>query len=227
MLKFIGALLFPKFCLSCKKFGRYICVRCTKNLTYLENQICFYCEKKSAYGITHIGCVHVNGVDQFISCFRYTSTLKKIIASIKYRLVSDAFEEIFNLIEKQLTISLIINGDQPFSIQPIPLHPFRQRQRGFNQSEIIAKWLARKTGGRMIQALERVKETKAQAQLGREDRISNAKGAFAMKKGLKLTNFVVVVVDDVVTTGSTVAEATAILKVAGAGKIIVFSIAKD
>lgn len=228
MLKLLKELLFPKFCLSCKKFGLYICARCRSNLTPFNREICFYCEKDSLEGETHEHCQQ-GGVDRFITVFQYNPTLKKIIASIKYRLVSDAFGEFFEYIEsgKKLPfLSSKFQNDQ-ILIQPIPLHPNRLKQRGFNQSELIARWLAKKLNAKVTNTLDRVKETKAQAQLSKTERITNAQNAFRLKKGVDLAGSSLILVDDVVTTGSTVHAAAAALKAAGASKITVFSIAKD
>jgi len=227
MFKLLLSILFPAFCLNCKKFGKYICTNCRTHLLPFEKQICFYCEKESFLGLTHKECQKENGVDQFITIFHYNNVLKKIIAGIKYRLVSDAFGELFELINNSFPQT---SFHRDISVQPIPLHTLRYRQRGFNQSELIAKWIAAKTGGVMTDYLVRTKETKPQAQLKKEDRVLNAQSAFALKKGQKQPNLSlveVVLVDDVVTTGSTTASATAVLKAAGARKVTVFSIAKD
>ena len=152
--------------------------------------------------------------------------MKKVVASIKYRLVTDAFSELFIHVEKSSVVEAL-KKEAPFHIQPIPLHKNRHKQRGFNQSLIIGKWLSGKvTNCSTIDVLKRVKETKTQATLTKPERKENAKGAFEVKKNTSLKGITVVVVDDVVTTGSTVKEAARVLKEAGAGKIVVFSIAK-
>ncbi|MEO6508814.1 MAG: ComF family protein [Patescibacteria group bacterium] len=228
MFKLIKNILFPKYCLNCKKFGTYICSSCQKGLLLLENSLCFYCEKESPKGFTHEQCVHLNGVDRFMSVFHYNGVLKKILANIKYRLVSDGFEDIFLLLKPEVQNKCMKEVDlsTPLYFQPVPLHKNRQKQRGFNQSEIIAKWLAKEVDGRNLNVLTRVKETKTQAQLGREERIVNAKGAFSVRKGPDIKGLSIVIVDDVVTTGSTVSEAATLLKQAGAAEVYVFSIAK-
>jgi competence protein ComFC len=193
---------------------------------YLEKDICFYCEKYSFEGLTHAHCKMNGAVEKLNSVFHYSPTLKKIIANIKYRLVSDAFNELFPLIAIKFDSRVRFNEGSNLYIQPIPLHPNRLKQRGFNQSELIAKWLVSTYGGEMGDFLERVKETRTQAQLGRDERRLNAKNAFCLKKRIKVENKHILLVDDVVTTGSTVDAAAAVFKQAGAAKITVFSLAK-
>jgi ComF family protein len=233
MFNFVMNFLFPKFCLVCGRYGKYLCVECCRKLHYLNKDICLYCEKERYLGATHPSCREENGVDGCISIFYYEHTLKQVIAMIKYRLVRDAFPELFSLMEKPCVqkitqLQSLINdlSTSTFVIQPIPLHASRLRQRGFNQSALIASFLTSKTGFNVIDALTRVKETQPQAKLHKHERQMNAARAFGLKKGIVVTNLSILLVDDVVTTGSTVKEAARVLKEAGACRIWVLSIAK-
>lgn len=225
-MKFIKELLFPKFCLSCGKFGTYICLTCQTSLKLILAPICFYCENESINGATHKDC-NKKAVDQFLSMYRYNPVLKRIIAGIKYRLVSDAFTELFQLIDSALKKPLFYDFQHPLYIQPLPLHKKRLKERGFNQSELIAKWLAKKQESKVVDVLERVKETKTQAKLSKYERIQNTTGAFKLKNHSSVRGLSLILVDDVVTTGSTIHEAAKVLKEAGARNVGVFSIAKD
>jgi ComF family protein len=228
MLNFIKELLFPKICLSCGKFGKYICSNCQTSLSCFSYPVCFYCEKQSINGKTHEQCKSpYRSVDQFITIYHYAAVLKKVIANIKYRLVSDAFNDLFRLVDFTYQKSLFFDTQQPFLVQPIPLHRNRQKERGFNQSELIAEWLSKKLPSTQVAFLERQKETKTQAKLSRAERLKNAQNAFKLKKGAKVKGNSFILVDDVVTTGSTVNEAATVLKAGGAAWIGVFSIAKD
>ena len=234
MLNFIKELLFPRFCLICNHFGSYICVNCRKKMVYLPEPICLYCEKPSEYGKTHRYCRTESSIDGYIAVFKYTKELKKVVASIKYKLVSDAFTELFSLskdvLQKDIgflkTDSDNSDSGSHFFIQPIPLHPKRQNQRGFNQSEIIGSFLSSITGFKKIQALKRVKETRTQAQLNKTERQINAENAFALNNNQNIVRKNTLIIDDVVTTGSTVKEAARVLLSGGVAKIWVLSIAK-
>ncbi len=108
---------------------------------------------------------------------------------------------------------------RPDLVLPIPLHPQRLRERGFNPAGLLARHLARARGLRFdAVALERVRDTPSQASLGRSARIRNVREAFRARPGLALPASVWLV-DDVVTTGATLAAAARALRRAGARQI--------
>jgi ComF family protein len=108
---------------------------------------------------------------------------------------------------------------------PVPLHPGRHAERGFNQAAEIARWTGRALGRPVMQAaLGRTRDTRPQVGLGHAERHANIQGAFraaACVRGRRI-----VVVDDVITTGSTVAAAAAAVRVAGAATVDVWCIAR-
>ncbi|MDO9586121.1 MAG: ComF family protein, partial [Syntrophales bacterium] len=99
-------------------------------------------------------------------------------------------------------------------IMPVPLHPKRLRQRGFNQAAILAREISRRFSITLdFSSLERVVFTDSQASLGKEKREINVKAAFAVADPGKITGQKIILVDDVLTTGSTAKEcARALLK---------------
>jgi ComF family protein len=98
---------------------------------------------------------------------------------------------------------------------PIPLHPQKQRQRGFNQAELIAKGFCARTGIGLNRSLLRTKATDAQFQLTPADRQQNLLDAFQLKAGHKLQGRSIVLIDDIYTTGATINAASQALKTAG------------
>ncbi|MCX7955541.1 MAG: ComF family protein [Patescibacteria group bacterium] len=229
---FIKDIFFPKFCLNCKKPGGYICLKCQKKLLYINFQKCFYCQKISLYNLTHYNCLKNFYIDQVGSVFYYNDFLKKIIKNIKYRFVKEALDELLKLINP-LNISFLefykkISSD--IFIQPIPLHKNKLKERGFNQACSISLYLNRLLNFPIIDFLERVKETKNQAQIEkRQERYLNTKGAFRLKKQIDnnlLKNKRIILVDDVITTGYTVNEAAKVLKKSGVLKVYCFTLAQ-
>jgi ComF family protein len=95
-------------------------------------------------------------------------------------------------------------GDAVDAIVPVPLHPRRQRTRGYNQSEKLARELSALSGLPVLTALERVRDTRSQVDLDRLARTANVTGAFAAT--IDLQDRSIVLVDDVVTTGATLSE---------------------
>ena len=106
------------------------------------------------------------------------------------------------------------------SILPIPLHPKRERKRGFNQSVLLAQGLTSSAGLPMEQdLLLRQVNTTSQAELSREARLHNLTGAFCCPKPERIEGRSFILIDDVITTGSTMAECARTLKRAGASRI--------
>ena len=102
----------------------------------------------------------------------------------------------------------------------------RKLKRGYNQSELLAKELGRKLEIKVIKTLEKSKNTKVQSTLKEEEREDNVKNAFSFLENIEIRNKNIVLVDDILTTGSTVNSASRILKQNGANKICVFTISK-
>lgn len=226
-MKFLKDLLFPKTCAGCGAIGSFVCLRCQKKLLILEKQRCFYCKSPSLYGFTHPGCKRRFGVDGVISVYVYNPFLKKLLKTAKYRLAREALDELLNLSTIPVGLLLYSVGSpfKKFPAQPVPLHSLRLRARGFNQGAVICRFL--KTLGTSIEIcdiLKRYRNTPPQAQMKtRAKRYLNTVAAFRIKK-TKIPEELLLV-DDVITSGSTIRAATETLKRAGVKKVIAFSLA--
>lgn len=117
-------------------------------------------------------------------------------------------------------------------IIPVPISKKRMKERGYNQSLLILKYLLQKNKLNNIyledKILYKVKNIKPQSSMKtKQDRINNIKGVYEVKNNLKIKNKRIIIFDDIFTTGSTVNECAKIVKQAGAEKIGVITIAKD
>lgn len=114
------------------------------------------------------------------------------------------------------------------AVAPSPLHWRRQWQRGFNQSELLARTIARRRGVPLVRALRRVRATAAQAGLSNAGRKSNVAGAFVCRKSRRgeVASKRILLVDDVMTTGSTASACALALRRAGAGRIVLLTLAR-
>ena len=101
-------------------------------------------------------------------------------------------------------------------IVPVPLHPARERERGFNQAELLADLLAGSTHLPMRDVLERIRHTTTQTAYDRAERMENLHGAFRLRKNRDVRGLHVLLIDDVLTTGSTLSECARVLRKAGA-----------
>jgi ComF family protein len=110
-------------------------------------------------------------------------------------------------------------GWTPDALVPVPLHPKRLREREFNQAEILCQELSRTTGIRVFSPLLRQRYTTTQTQLDRRGRRQNLRDAFVPGKNRDVTNMNLLLVDDVLTTGSTLDACAAVLLEAGARSV--------
>ena len=220
-------LFYPKKCLECNKNGQYICEKCVKQVkpSYFS---CPYCNKPSYEGKTHPNCKKKLGLDQLISLWKYDGIVRKAILVLKYRFVFDISEEFSNRIYERIIEKKIPLGKN-IILTSVPLHKKRQFFRGFNQTEEIAKRLSDYLNWKYLpDILVRNKNTKFQTNLTKKEREKNIKNAFEFnnKYKLKNKNKVVVIFDDVWTTGSTIKEMTKVLKKKGIKTVIGLTITK-
>jgi ComF family protein len=112
-------------------------------------------------------------------------------------------------------------------IAPVPLHSLKEREREFNQAEILARHLSNAAGIPLnTKLLRRVSPTMTQTRLTKQQRAANMRGAFAARPGLKLAGERIVLVDDVFTTGATTSACAKALQAAGAGEVCVWTVAR-
>lgn len=229
---FLIDLLFPKFCLGCGYVGVYLCPSCFKKLSPIKQDVCLYCNKTSLFGLTHPGCTKTFNIDGMLTIYHYNPILKKIIKNIKYRLATEVWEDFYKIIEPQVIgkLGFYKKLSSDFVMQPIPLSKIKYNERGFNQAKTITKFFQKFIHFPIIDLLVRKKETSSQAQVkGKRGRSKNVRGVFGINNQRRdVINHVsnIILIDDVITSGSTVREATKILKKAGAKKVYVLALAK-
>jgi ComF family protein len=104
-------------------------------------------------------------------------------------------------------------------IVPVPLHPTRERERGFNQASLLAESLSAQISTPSKPLLERIRYTTTQTALDRAERMENLHNAFRLRKNADVRGLRVLLIDDVLTTGSTLSECARVLKRAGATSV--------
>ncbi len=216
-------LVFPKKCVGCGKFGSYICKNCYKKVEFLDKPVCPVCQRQAIGGKTHPGCSGKYKLDGLIVACRYKGPIRVAIQKVKYRWVFDIERILVDLVAGQIWK---FDFPQNSILVPVPLHIKRKRWRGFNQSEILAKTLAKRFKVKYGDFLVRKIETKTQVGLSREERKKNIRDAFVLStrhpeldSGSKLKDKNIILVDDVYTSGATMAECTKVLKKAGAKSV--------
>jgi ComF family protein len=191
VVELIKDFLFPKFCAGCDREGSWLCEKCLPAVNFLqEDKVVDHLD-----GITALFDYGENTVSKLIKMFKYNYLLE----------IADIFEKIID--------DAKFNGTwQNFTIIPVPLHARRQRERGFNQAEILAKLFSKKFNLNINKNLHRIVYTAQQAKLSGEERRVNLKNAFVWDVGGSTTPEKVLLVDDVFTTGATMQECAQVLK---------------
>lgn len=218
-------LLFPKRCVTCGKFGEYICKDCFSKIEYVEKPVCAVCQRQAVGGRTHPGCQSRSGLDGLMVACRYSGPVKAAIAKVKYKWVFDIGSILADLLVSNLwRFSL----PSDYVLVPIPLHRRRKNWRGFNQAQLLVGFLGRKFKVEVFDLLMRIADTKSQVGLDKKQRRQNLRGAFAFKKGVVPSVIVgksLILVDDVYTSGATIMEAAKVLKKAGAKNVWAMTVA--
>ncbi|MDP3901901.1 MAG: phosphoribosyltransferase family protein [bacterium] len=161
-----------------------------------------------------------------------SAAIRNLICQYKYRRRQTLVNPLANIVNTFIDksgLKSIISTDT--LIIPIPLHPKKQRERGFNQSLLLAQSLSTTLKLPVENILERKKPTTPQAEINDfEKRKINVADCFAINETARITNKIknkdIVLIDDVYTSGSTLNEAAKMLKICGAKKIIALVIAK-
>jgi len=151
----------------------------------------------------------------------YEGTLRDLIHLYKYSRMRPLARPLTDLLASALP------RDQRFdAIVPVPLHWRRRWERGFNQSDLLARMLARRCGIPLLRALARRRSTRAQAGLVGARRRQNVAGAFAVKRPDRIRGLRVLLIDDVMTTGATANACASVLKRAGVVSVSLLTLAR-
>lgn len=223
-------ILFPPICINCEAVlsaeekTSAICHLCLSKISVHATLFCGICKarlpenkkichKKSKY---YLGAVT-----------NYGDVIRRLIHKLKYgkwQRISPIINELTGRYLKNLNLKLNKN----YIVVPIPLHKNKKAERGFNQSEIIAKYVAEKLKLPLkTDNLAREKETKSQTEMKDwEERKNNIKESFSVSSSEDIKGKNIILVDDIYTSGATIGEAAEVLKKSGAKKIIALVVAK-
>ena len=207
-------LFFPPKCGICGKIGKdFLCENCYKNSKKLE--------------INKINNINDLYVNKHMYIFRYTDLIRDKI--IEYKFEDKSY--LYRIFEK-----IILNNKKVCDfikcydiITPVPINKKRYKERGYNQSLLIARKIAKYINNIELKNNIIIKNNniKTQSSLNREERKSNIIGAFRINKNTNILNKKILIFDDIYTTGSTVNECAKVLKNAGAKEVSILTIAKD
>lgn len=216
--------LFPRSCVLCGIKGvenSGICPSCLSWLPVATTP-CPQCGRSATAGRTCGTCQkNPPSFDEVVSGALFKTPVDHLVREFKF----SGKLYLTPILSTLVLRNLDIEADRPDLIVPVPLHASRIRERGYNQSAELARYLSRTLEIPCINyAVNRIRPTLPQTKLGEKQRRKNVRGAFALNQGVRKKH--VVIVDDVMTTGSTVNEIARVLKRGGATKVSVWVIAR-
>jgi ComF family protein len=192
--------------------------------------ICLACNKNSIDGQTHPGCRTKSTIDGAFCAVAYKGVVKKLIYNFKYKpYLADLKNSLVELFYESLIQQEIFQKVYQLKpvLVPIPLHAKRLRKRGYNHAELLSEGLAKKLKLETKDLLLRKKETKSQFGLKLKERKENLKDAFMINPGQKAPAENIILIDDILTTGSTLFEAARLLKKNGVRRVWGVTLSRD
>ncbi|MFZ4774892.1 MAG: double zinc ribbon domain-containing protein [Terrimicrobiaceae bacterium] len=221
----LRSLFFPAHCAGCGRSvpeGAFLCGSCAESIEKIRPPRCEVCSQPYHGDTPTFTCPNCHGdgfhFDCAIAVVRSRGPVREMVHRLKYgkeiwlgRVLAAWMHE--GLEDPRL------KGWTPDALVPVPLHPRRLREREFNQSEILCQELSRTSGIPIISPLARQRYTTTQTQLDRKGRRQNLRDAFILGKNKDVTNMNLLLVDDVLTTGSTLDACAAVLLEAGASSV--------
>lgn len=215
--------IFPKHCLSCGRWGTWCCAACLASLTYSRQLHCPDCNTPTPLGEFCRDCAPGHYLNGLWPAQAYSNpTIRILIKAFKF----DGIKEVaLYLVNLMIALTRTFNlppswhavPREQWLITAVPLPSKRHHQRNFNQSEILAQELAKYLKLYFLPTLKRIRQTKPQSELKTEqERANNIKDAFSTLPRADLKGKIIILVDDVYTSGATMEECARQLKAAGA-----------
>lgn len=225
---------FPRSCLDCgnpvegNRFA-YLCASCSRRVIYAGPPCCQTCgypvygQVESARSCPH--CIHLEpAYEAGRVAALFQGPVRSLIHALKYEQAEFVVPDLARLASESPDYLAFVRDA---ILVPVPLHPRKLRERGYNQSDLIARAVCRAAGGgtRRAGLLERVLDTPSQTRYARKERQTNLKNAFALVKDAPIMAAErYVIVDDVFTTGSTLNACAEVLRRSGVRRIDVATI---
>ena len=230
-------LLYPPVCVGCETPlppGETLCARCAGEAKPIEPPFCQVCSQSFVGEIpaeVSFTCAECRRTRHAFTCavsaWRHDGVVRDLVARFKYQHQHYLRRPLGEWLAATLADDPRLRDGPPVTaLVPVPLHPRRRRERGFNQAESLCRVLGRRSGLPVWNALRRTRFTEPQARLARNERLENLRGAFVPARRRPVAGAHLLLVDDVFTTGSTVDECARVLRRAGAASVRVLTVAR-
>jgi competence protein ComFC len=222
-LRALRSLFYPPLCVVCSSNvdeREYLCESCRSRAPRITSPFCAKCSEPFSGAITQTfscaNCEHRTlHFDSAVAAYRSRGLVRKLVHEFKYGHQRHLRHPLAAWLGETMGDSRL-RGRRFDLIVPVPLHPARERERGFNQATLLAELLARQVAVPLRAVLERVRYTTTQTAHDRAERMENLRDAFRLRKKMNVRELRVLLIDDVLTTGSTLSECARVLKESGA-----------
>jgi len=227
------SLLYPAHCAHCSipvETREFLCGDCLEKAKRIEPPFCDTCSQPFDGAIEGIfscaNCAQRNfHFDCAVAAYLSRGMVRGLIHRFKYQHDYRLRHLLSDWLAESLQDSRIQSRPFDFFV-PVPLHPARLREREFNQAAVLAELLGKRSGRPVLNCLQRIRHTTTQTRFDRNERMENLRNAFVLRKNMDVQGKHLLLIDDVLTTGSTVDECSRVLRKAGAASIRVMTVAR-
>ena len=210
-------MVLPAACAGCGRYGAALCRSCVGALRAPA-------AATDRFLAPDPGVVVGDALELAVAAFAYEGTLRRALARLKYGSAARVARPLADRAAVRLVELAAVAG--PAALVPVPIHPERLRERGYNQAALLAAGLHRATRLSTTDLLVRRRATTRQHRLDRAARLRNLRDAFAVRPDARAPP-VVIVIDDILTTSATLEACATILRDAGAARVFGFAVARE
>lgn len=217
-------LLYPPSCVLCHRDGAFLCRDCANQLPRAEGSRCHVCWLPLSGESCWRCAARPLALTSLRSSWRYEGKVRRLVRYFKFR----GFSCLAEPLAAELHATYIEHTPDADAILPVPLNARRRRERGFDQSLLLAKHLGTSTGLPVLTTLERTRHDRAQSSgLTREQRLTNVEGAFRVRQPRDVDGRHILLIDDIATTGATLNVCARELLAAGAASVSALTLARE
>jgi ComF family protein len=209
-------LLLPPACAACGRGGHVLCPACRGS---------FRRPDPGAFVVADAGVALGEALALAVGAFAYEAALRRALGRLKYAGAGRVAQPVAEAAAPALGQLLAIAG-RSATLVPVPIHPARERQRGYNQASLLARELGRQGRVAVTSLLERRTATERQHRLDRAARLRNLRDAIGMRPGAA-PPAVAIVVDDILTTAATLEACASVLREGGSREVYGFAVARE